>query len=216
MIFGVILQAGRGLPNYVAFVIIGVFMFQFTSSSLSGGVDSIRSARALIRAFTFPRASIVISLVTRNFLQRVPAVVVMFIMIAAIPPHAPPTPTWLLFPVVLVLHTVFNLGIALFVARLGHSWPDFSQATSFIVRILMYGSAVIFPIERFVNRFPTILTIVELNPVYAFLSAYRSLLIDGVVPGPMLWVQLVAWAAGALVVGFLWFWSNEESYASAQ
>ncbi len=213
VIFGLVLQVGRGLPNYVAFVIIGVFMFQLTSAAISSGVNVVRTSKALIRAFTFPRASIVISLVAQRLLQQVPAILVMLTIIALVPPHAPPQVSWVLFPLILVLHTIFNLGVAFLFARLGAAWPDLSQAVSFAVRILMYGSAVIFPIERFVDRSPAALAIIEMNPIYAFLTAYRTILIDAVVPGPGLWLQMVGWAVGMLAAGFLLFWASEESYA---
>lgn len=212
LIFGVILNVGRGLPNYVAFVIIGIFMFQLTSSALSGGVTAIRQSRSMIRAFSFPRASIPVALVTRNLLERIPAFIVMFIMIAVIPPHAWPTPTWLLFPAILIFQTITDLGMMLLFARLGAAWPDLAQAMTFGTRILLYGSAVIFPIERFVSH-PSALAIIEMNPVYIILTAYREILIDGTVPGPMVWLQLSAWALGFAVVGFLFFWQGEESYS---
>jgi teichoic acid transport system permease protein len=44
------------------------------------------------------------------------------------------------------------------------------------------------------------------------LDAARDCLLYGVVPEMSTWVGLGAWAAGALVVGFLVFWQAEESY----
>lgn len=212
LIFGLLLQMSRGLPNYVAFVIIGVFMYQYTSSAFNSGASAIRSNRALIRAFNFPRASILVSMLLRDILQRLPAMAVMFVMIIAIPPHALPALTWLLFPVIFVIHAVFDFGIYLLMARFGSALPDLSQAMSFISRILMYASAVIFPITRFVNH-PTISAIIEANPIYQILLAYRTILIDGVVPGPGVWLQIGIWAVAVAVIGFILFWFAEESYA---
>ncbi|WP_193127687.1 ABC transporter permease [Gulosibacter sediminis] len=215
LIFGVLLQMSRGMENYVAFVIVGIFMFQYTSSAFTTGSSAIRSSRSLIRAFNFPRASILVSMLLRDMLQRFPAMLVMFVMIMAIPPHAMPRITWLLFPVIFVLHELFNFGIYLLMARFGSALPDLSQAMSFLSRILMYGSAVIFPIDRFINH-PTILTIVEANPIYQFLMAYRTTMIDGVVPTPEIWLMLIIWAVATPVIGFVLFWFAEESYAREQ
>jgi teichoic acid transport system permease protein len=212
LIFGVLLQMSRGLPNYVAFVIIGIFMFQYTSSAFTQGSSAIRSSRSLIRAFNFPRASILVSMLLRDILQRIPAMFVMFAMIIAIPPHAFPQLTWLLFPLIFVLQAFFNFGVYLIMACFGSSLPDLSQAMSFLSRILMYGSAVIFPIDRFINH-PTISAIIEANPIYQLLLAYRTILIDGAIPPIEVWLMIGIWAIATPLVGFILFWFAEESYA---
>jgi teichoic acid transport system permease protein len=212
LIFGLLLNMSRGMSNYVAFVIIGIFMFQYTSTAFTSGASAIRQSRSLIRAFNFPRASILVSILLRDMLQRFPAMLVMFVMIMAIPPHALPKLTWVFFPVIFVLHSLFNFGVYLIMARFGSALPDLSQAMQFLSRILMYGSAVIFPIDRFINH-PPILAVVEANPIYQFLMAYRTTIIDGVVPPPEIWLMLVIWAIATPVVGFILFWFAEESYA---
>lgn len=212
LIFGVILGVSRGLPNYVAFVIIGVFMFQYTSGAFTTGVSAIRNSRSLIRAFNFPRASILVSMLIRDVLQRFPAMVVMFVMIISIPPHAFPSLAWLLFPVIFVLQCAFDFGVYLVMARFGSALPDLAQAMAFVSRILMYGSAVIFPIDRFINH-PAIAAFIESNPIYQILTAYRSILIEGIVPPFEAWLLIVAWAVALPVVGFVLFWFAEESYA---
>ncbi len=138
--------------------------------------------------------------------------IVMFIMIMAIPPHALPKATWVLFPAIFVLQAFFNFGVYLIMARFGSTLPDLSQAMSFFSRILMYASGVIFPIDRFINH-PTISAIIEANPIYQLLLAYRSILIDGVIPPIEIWLFIGAWALATPLVGFVLFWFAEESYA---
>lgn len=211
VIFGVILQVTRGLDNFLAFIVIGLFMFQFTSRAITGGVTLIKSSKAMIRAFAFPRAALAISMVLRDFLSSIPAVLMMFLIIVAVPPHEAPNVAWSLFPLILALQLMLNLGFALFFGWLGARLPDLAQAMSFVSRILLYGSAVIFPIERFLDH-PAILAFIQANPIYVVLNMYRLILIDGAVPPLQDWLQLATWAAGALVIGFILFWSDEERY----
>lgn len=211
LVFGVLLQVSRGLDNFIAFILIGVFMFQLSSRAISGGVSLIRNSKAMIRAFAFPRAALAISMVLRDFLSALPAMLVMFALIVAIPPHEFPTITWSLFPLILALQLMLSLGLAMFFAWLGALLPDLAQTMSFVSRILLYGSAVIFPIERFVDH-PVILAIVQANPIYIVLDMYRTALMNGAVPPVDQWTSLLAWALGALVIGFSLFWLSEERY----
>jgi teichoic acid transport system permease protein len=166
----------------------------------------------MIRAFAFPRASLAVSMVLREFLSSLPAIGVMFVMIVVIPPHEAPSMSWWLFPLVLALQILLSLGFVFCFGWLGAVVPDLAQAMSFVSRLLMYASAVIFPIERFLEH-PTILAIIQANPIYVVLDMYRSILIAGVVPEASDWLRLAAWAVGTVVVGFSLFWWNEERYA---
>src|SRR5690625_5096855 len=55
IVFGLVLQTSRGIDFFLGYLIIGVFLFQFTARSLSQGANSLVDGRALIRAFRFPR-----------------------------------------------------------------------------------------------------------------------------------------------------------------
>ncbi len=211
VVFGLLLEISRGMDNYVAFVIIGVFMFQLTARAISNGASLIRNSKSMIRAFAFPRASLAVSDVVRELMTSMPAIGVMVVVIMAVPPHEAPNAAWSLFPVLLGLHTMLNLGLTLFFGWLGSVLPDLAQAMSFASRVLLYASAVIFPIERFIDH-PTILAIIQANPIYVVLDMYRAALIAGAVPPVEQWLMLCAWAVGALVVGFAFFWVSEERY----
>lgn len=212
LVFGLLLNMSRGMDNYIAFVIIGVFMFQNTSAAMNSGTRVIASSKSMIRAFQFPRASLPLATLVRDYLQRVPALLVMFIIIMLIPPHELPTESWLLFPVILLLQMVMDFGLLLIFARLGVALPDLAKAMAFVTRLLMYGSGVIFPIDRFLSH-PTLMAIINLNPIYVVLDMYRLVLIDGTVPPAHHWIVLSSWAFGLLIVGFIFFWRGEETYS---
>src|SRR5699024_10777540 len=133
--------------------------------------------------------------VVRETLGQFIVMAVMIVMILAIPPHVSISTTWLLFPVVFVLHIAINSGFAFFFCRLGYKMPDFGRAMSFVTRILMYGSGVIFPVERFIHD-ERALAVVEATPIYMLLDAYRSLLMENTLPAVYTWLGLTAWALG--------------------
>lgn len=215
VIFGIVLGISRGMENFVAFIIIGILMFRFSSGIIGESTRAIASSRSMIRAFSYPRAAIPISLVIREMLAQLIVIAVMLVMILAIPPRVTIDETWLLFPVVFVFQLAINLGIAFFFSRIGYKLPDFAQAMSFVTRLLMYGSGVIFPVERFIQN-ETALAIIKANPLYMLLDAYRSILMENTIPSSGTWWGSAAWSVGLLVFGFLYFWRGEEEYAREQ
>lgn len=211
-IFGFILNSDRGIENFLGYLIIGVFFFQFTGKSMTGGTGAIRSGASMIKGFQFPRAALPISVVVRNFLDFIPTVVVMVVLIAVLTP--PEVVTWrvvLVIPVIF-LQTIFNVGLACLLARIGHKIPDLTNFMSIVSRFWLYGSGVFFSIEQRLADHPAILAAMQFNPMHAYLTLVRNSLLYAVDSSPWLWIMGTAWAFGLLIVGFLFFWRGEESY----
>nr|WP_246475881.1 ABC transporter permease [Brevibacterium renqingii] len=211
-IFGFILGSSRGIENFIGYLVIGVFFFQYTGKSMTGGTGAIRAGASMIRGFQFPRAALPVSTVLRNLLDFIPSVAVMAILIAVIPPAEVITWRVVLIIPVIILQTVFNVGLACFLARIGHKIPDLTNFMSIISRFWLYGSGVFFSIDEMLSGRPILLTIMQFNPMHAFLTLTRDSLLYGVDSPTWLWVVGVAWAFGLLIVGFIFFWRGEESY----
>ena len=211
-IFGFILNSSRGIDNFIGYLVIGVFFFQFTGKSMTGGTGAIRSGASMIKGFQFPRAALPISTVVRNFLDFLPSVVVMVILIAVIPPTEVITWRVLLVIPVIILQTIFNVGLACFLARLGHKIPDLTNFMSIVSRFWLYGSGVFFSIEDRLADQPAILAAMQFNPMHAYLTLTRNSLLYGVDSPAWMWAMGTVWAFGLLIVGFLFFWRGEESY----
>lgn len=215
IIFGLILGGRADVENYAAFVVIGILTYRSTAAAISQGVSTMTAGKSMIRAFNFPRAAIPLASAVRDTMISVIAMVVMCLVIWVVPPFAPPTMTWAFLPLIFAIHNVLNLGIRFWVARLGFILPDMSQIMSVISRFLLYGSGVIFPIERFVTH-PVALAIIETNPLFQVIAIYRSLLMDGVMPPLNTWLFVSAVTMGILILGFIFFWRGEASYGREQ
>ncbi|WP_409141980.1 ABC transporter permease [Cellulosimicrobium sp. RS] len=214
LIFGLLLKSSRGIDNFIGYLIIGVFLFSFTTKAVTGGANSIRNGRNLIRAFSFPRASLPISVILRGMLDMIPVLGAMVVLLAVMPPAEVFTWRVVLVPGVLALQVLFTTGLALLLARCVAVVPDLNQLISFGMRLWLYGSAVFFSYDQFIDH-PTALALMEANPMFMVLSMVRDCLLYGVTPALSSWLGLGAWAVGTLVVGFLFFYHGEESYGRA-
>lgn len=219
VLFGFVLQTSRGIENFLHFLVVGVFMFQFSARCVNGGATCIRSGQGLIRAFAFPRASLAVSVVTREAIAMAPVLGTLLVMLVLLPTTGQgservwPTLAWLLLPLLLVLQTLYNLGLALVIAPLVTRLPDLRNLVPFLTRVWFYGSGVFFSVERFVDT-PAVQAFMTANPMYLVLDAYRDVLVYDTVPSAGTWLTLAAWSVGLVVVGTLAFWSQEERYAA--
>ncbi|WP_161958521.1 ABC transporter permease [Ornithinimicrobium cavernae] len=218
IIFALILRIDRGMDNFVGFLLIGIFMFTFTTRATNSAVSAMISSRNLLQSFAFPRASIPLAVLTREAISMAPVLATMAFLILVLAPAKSPvevTWTWLLFPLVFVLQTLFNTGVVLYCARLGAALPDLKFFIGFVTRIWFYGSGVMFPITRFVQD-DFWVAVLQSNPMYLVLDITRDILLYDALPTARSWMILTAWAVLTPVMAFLYFWQGEESYAQQQ
>lgn len=214
-VFGFLLGTGSGIPNFVAYLIIGVFLFRYTSQAISTGARSISNNITIVRAFRFPRATLVVASNIRAFLEFLPTLAVMLLLILAIPPLEDITWRAVLLLPLLVLQTLFNVGLSLLLARYVAHWPDLANLIAFGTRIWLYLSAVFFGVHRFDGQ-PLIQAMMHLNPLYCVLDIARQSLLYGQTADPARWIVLGLWTLVLLVVGARVFWSAEETYGEEQ
>jgi hypothetical protein len=77
LIFGIILDTSRGVPNFLAFLITGIFVFNFTQRAFITSSRVITDSLPLIRALPFPRASLPIGYVLIELQQLVLSMIVL-------------------------------------------------------------------------------------------------------------------------------------------
>ncbi|MGW4033936.1 ABC transporter permease [Streptomyces sp. NPDC004838] len=216
LIFGLILNSGRGMSKdtFIPFLVTGVFVFTFTQSSVMAGVRSISGNIGLVRALHFPRASLPISLALQQLQQLLFSMVVLVIIAVSFGSY--PSLAWLLIPPALALQFGFNTGLALIMARLGSKTPDLAQLMPFIMRTWMYASGVMFSIPVMLEGKPAwIADLLQWNPAAIYMDLIRFALIDGYgsenLP-PHVWAFALGWAILFGVLGFVYFWKAEERY----
>lgn len=212
IIFGMLLQTRRGIENFVGFLVVGVFLYQYTSSSLSQGSRAVSGNRKIIQSLSFPRAILPVALVLRQLLAFVPALVVMVIIITLVPPHAELSWRWVLIVPLLALQTLFNLGCVFILARVVARLNDIGNILQFALRALMYFSGIFYSFDRFAGQ-PKILAVLELNPVAGFLTIARDSLLYNQSTDPKIWIVVVAWSIPVFIIGAVVFWRAELEYA---
>jgi len=211
LIFGLLFEASRGVENYAAFLLAGVFVFAFTERSIVTGSNVMRANLQLIRALYFPLSWY-----------------------------------WFLLIPTVILQTMFNVGAALIVARLGGSLADVSELIPFILRITRYFCGVMYMVTTLPATVPEWgIKLLSLNPPAVYISLVRVALMQSyrqnspgnkpynaaacalfrlhknpplqaychaVVTNNDLWIAAVGWGIGFFVLGIIFFWQAESKY----
>jgi teichoic acid transport system permease protein len=202
------------VPNFIAYLCTGLFVFTFTQTTLVAGTQSITSNLGLIRVLRFPRASLPISVTLTQFEQLIASMVVLIGIILVT--GEPVTITWLLVLPALLLQSVFNVGLTLIVARIGSKIADLKQLMPFITRTWMYASGVLYSVALFEEHLPTLAAeLLRVNPLLIYIELVRDALLTSTVLAStptQLWLLGTGWALLVGVGGYVYFWLGEEEY----
>lgn len=208
-IFG-ILQGGNRPEDFPVFVVIGVFLFEFFTTSMSGGAKAITGNAALVQSLAFPRLSLPVAQVTQNFLTLVPMLGVMFVYALIL--GTSPKWTWFVIVPLVLLFSIFNMGVALICARITVHIRDFTNLLPLITRVLMYTSGVLFSVDKVLGQWPWLIAVFDYHPLYQTLTIARAMVMDNSPYDAQAWLVVSVWAFATLVVGLLYFWKAEERY----
>lgn len=212
LVFGVMIK--NDIPDFIGWLCIGVFVFQFSQSAVLSGTRAISDNLGLIRALHFPRAALPIAF---TIIQLQQLMISMGVLVVIVMFFQLPTVSWLLVIPALLLQAGFNTGLALAMARIGAKTSDMAQLMPFLLRTWMYTSGVMYSVKSAVETWdPLAQALFRLNPA----SVYMDLIRYSFMPNDYnkealpdhIWMIATAWAVFAGVAGFVYFWKAEEEY----
>jgi teichoic acid transport system permease protein len=198
-VFGLIFPRQRD----IAYLLSGIFVFHYSSQSLSGGASSILSNSKLLVNIRFPRLILPIAFLLESTFGFLASLVVLYAIIGPIA-GVWPGPEILLLALALPLQILFNIGLAAATARLAVPFRDINNLIPYLNRIWLYLSPIIWPLTLINNQSETIQSMLRLNPMFPIIAVYRTALLGYPLEQADL-VAMVGWCLVVGVVGIAWF-----------
>ncbi|HEX6710837.1 MAG TPA: ABC transporter permease, partial [Rubrobacter sp.] len=186
--------------NFGLFLYCGLLPFLTFSEALNKGLNSIRGSSGLVQKIVFPLeilpfTNAIASMVDKFF--GLGALLIM-LMLFGRALHW----TILFLPVIVVLQLLFILGLTYLMAVLGTFLPDLGEVTRPVIRGMFFVTPILWPPDRL----PESLSWIEdYNPLAYLVKAYRSLILDGALPGGLATLYFTLFSAALFVVGFALF-----------
>ena len=186
------------IPNYPLYLICGQTLWTFFSESTNMSMYSVLQNGALIKKvyipkFIFPLSRSLSSFVTMSF-SLVSILLVMLFTRSAF--HW----TILLFPVPLIFLFLFATGVGMILSSLSVFFRDITHLYGVLTLIWMYLTPIFYPVEALPAK---VMPIIQANPMYHYVTFFRSVVLYGTVPGIGLWLNCAIYSIAALCVG-LW------------
>jgi lipopolysaccharide transport system permease protein len=174
-IFGKVMPLG--IEGYPAFLFIGILPWTWFSLCLSSAGLLFISNRDLMRKANFVPLNLIIVDVLINLLGFLLLLPILFLVVISY--HREITIYIIYLPIILLVQTLFTIGLSLIIATLNVFYRDIQHIVTIIVMLLFfitpifYGKTKIDPDYQFMFK---------LNPMAVLIDAYRQVFFYGLPP----------------------------------
>ena len=189
-----------GLQSFPFYLIIGLLPWNYLSNGMNGSMGALIANSNLVKKVYFPREVLIFANVSSNIVTLLIEMGVLVVALLVVGNFVLP---WLV-PVVLliVIQTVFVLGIGLILSVLNVYFRDVQHLIGIVLQLWFYATPIVYPITVVPAR---VRTFYDLNPMVRFVEAYRDCLYDLHWPPLGDWAYLAGVAVLTLVVGAMVF-----------
>lgn len=191
---------GKGVPNYWAYLCIGMFPFAFMNTNLIGGASCITSNSGMVKKMYFPREILPLSQVAYTFIVfAISYSIVIIIML--ITQRSLATGGLLALVIVIPTMFIFSLGTILIVSSISVYSRDFEFFIVAMSRVLFWVTPIFYMADSLTG---TLSKIIWFNPLTYFVKGFQDILFWGVMPSTKLLIMcclisLTTFIAGAQI-----------------
>lgn len=176
------IPTGDGIPNFL-FNLAGITAWNYFKECLVGTSDTFKKNESIFGKVYFPRVIMPMSVVVSNLLKfGIQLLVLTGFYIYYIQFHTPkfnisPSVDIIFFPVLIIFMALLGLGIGMIISSMTTKYRDLTFLVQFGVQLLMYGSAVMYPMSYFEAKLPKYYWLIEWNPIAIIIESFRGMVL---------------------------------------
>ena len=215
IIFNNLAGISTGTVPPFLFNLAGITVWNYFTACLTGTSNTFGANAGIFGKVYFPRLIVPISIVISNlikfgiqFLIFIAFSIFYYLKGATVGLNG----SVVFFPLLIVLMGFLGLGLGMFISSLVTKYRDFSNLIGFGVQLLMYLSAVMYPMALIKEKLPSYGWLVQYNPLDYIIETARYMLLD--VGHISIWGLGYTFVVTAIVffVGVLIFNKTEKSF----
>jgi len=215
IIFNNVAGIDTGTVPPFLFNLAGITVWNYFTACLTGTSDTFKANAAIFGKVYFPRIITPLSVVISNlvkfgiqFLIFIGFYIFYYFQGANLGLNG----LILFFPILIIIMGILGLGLGMLISAMVTKYRDFSHLIGFGIQLLMYLSAVMYPMSLIKDKLPGYGWLVEYNPLAYIIETARYMLLDvGEVSVLGLSYTLVVTIA-VFFIGLLVFNKTEKSF----
>lgn len=215
LIFNRIAGINTGIVPPFLFNLAGITIWNYFSSCLNETSDTFKKNASVFGKVYFPRVIMPLSVVISNLLKFGIQFLIFIVFYIYFYVQGAPVSlnlTILFFPFLIILMGFLALGLGMIISSMVTKYRDFTYLVSFGVQLLMYVSAVMYPISLVVTKLPEYGWLIKYNPLAYIIETSRYMLLSVGMLSVLGLVYTVALTVFVFFLGLLIFNKTEKSF----
>jgi lipopolysaccharide transport system permease protein len=217
-IFNVLAGLSADGKNPILYQLAGITIWTYFSNCLTSTATTFTTNAQIFGKVYFPRMVMPISIVISNLMQMAVqfglllAAVIYFKWILGA--NIILSANLLLLPLIVVLIACLGLGMGIIISSLTTKYRDLAVLITFGVQLLMFGSAVNYPLSDLLAKtsdHSIIYLLVKWNPISTLVETFRNAVLGGVINYGMLLYTTLA-TSFVLLIGTIIFQKVEKTF----
>lgn len=174
------IPTGENIPNFL-FNLAGITSWNYFKECLVGTSDTFKKNENIFGKVYFPRVIMPMSVVVSNLLKFGIQLLVFtgfyiyYVYFSSQTHNIAPNIHIIVLPLLVVLMALLGLGFGMIVSSMTTKYRDLTFLIQFGVQLLMYGSAVMYPLSYFKNKLPNYYWLIEWNPIAIIVESFRTI-----------------------------------------
>jgi lipopolysaccharide transport system permease protein len=181
LVFNNIAEIPTGKIPPFLFNLVGITAWNYFSQCLTGTSNIFRANAEIFGKVYFPRIVTPISSVITMLFKfgiQLGIVVTVYIFLILKGFEIYPNLKLFLLPVYILMMALSGLGLGLIISSVTIKYRDFGFLVGFAVSLLLYISAVPYPLEEVENKIPEYAWIVNYNPLAHVIEGFRYIILN--------------------------------------
>ena len=156
--------------TFATYIMCGRLTYTFFQNGTKGASKAIRGNASMIKKVYVPKYLYPLSNVFYNFIIYLISLVVL-VPVLIISHLAPSLRMWKLIPAIVML-LILTIGVGMILSVLDVFFRDIEYLWNVLLMIIMYLSAIFYPIERIEKHH--LMWLLHLNPLYCIINLFRG------------------------------------------
>nr|WP_315190316.1 ABC transporter permease [uncultured Flavobacterium sp.] len=215
LIFNTVAGINTGSVPPFLFNLAGITIWNYFTACLNDTSDTFKKNAAIFGKVYFPRIIMPISIVISNLLKFGIQFLIFIVFYAFYYFQGAVislNPTIIFFPLLVALMGILGLGLGMFISSLVTKYRDLSYLISFGVQLLMYISAVMYPMALIHEKMPNYGWLIAYNPLAYVIETTRYMLLNAGQISVLGLVYTVLLTVIVFFTGLLVFNKTEKSF----
>jgi ABC-2 type transport system permease protein len=163
-VFTQIFRIGSDVPNYPVLLLLNIVIFGFIQEATITAVTSVAAQEGVVRKTQFPRLVIPLAVVLTGLFNLGMNLIAVLVFVIAY--GVDPMWTWLFFPLVVLVLTIFTTAVSMILSSLYVRFRDVAIIWTVLVTVLFYGTPILYPLEIVPDTLHDFLIVNPLTPIF--------------------------------------------------